>query len=98
MVSILDGDPESMIRAARSAAEQARNNLHGAPAAGVLLFDCVCCGMILKEAFQREVEAVRAVFPEVPIAGFLTYGEIARSHDRREGWHNATAVVAAIPA
>ncbi len=98
MVSILDGDPDSMVRAARAAAEQAQDNLRGANAAGVLLFDCVCRGMILKDAFRREVEAVRSVFRDVPIAGFLTYGEIARSHERLEGWHNTTAVVAAIPA
>jgi hypothetical protein len=35
--------------------------------------------------------------PDVPMAGFLTYGEIARSHDKLDGWHNATAVVVAIP-
>jgi hypothetical protein len=98
MVSILDGDPDSMVRAARTAAEQANAHLGGATAAGVLLFDCVCRGMILKDQFQREIDAVKAVFPNTPIAGFLTYGEIARSHDRLDGWHNATAVVAAIPA
>jgi hypothetical protein len=97
MVSILDGDPDSMVAAARSAAEEARAKLEGAEPAGVLLFDCVCRGMILKDAFQREVDAVRAVFPGVPMAGFLTYGEIARSHVRLDGWHNATAVVVAIP-
>jgi hypothetical protein len=93
MVSILDGDPESII----SAAEEARTSLDGGVAAGVLLFDCVCRGMILKNNFQREIDAVRAVFPDVPIAGFLTYGEIARSHVKLDGWHNATAVVVAIP-
>jgi hypothetical protein len=98
MISILDGEADSMVAAARSAAEEARANLQGAEAAGVLLFDCVCRGMILKEEFHREVEAVRSVFPNVPIAGFLTYGEIARSHERLDGWHNTTAVVAAIPA
>jgi len=98
MVSILDGDPDSMVRAARTAAEQALANLRGETAAGVLLFDCVCRGMILKDQFRREVEAVRSVFRDVPIAGFLTYGEIARSHEQLGGWHNTTAIVAAIPA
>jgi methyl-accepting chemotaxis protein len=97
MVSILDGEPGSMIEAARTAAEQARSQLNGRPAAGVLLFDCVCRGMILKEQFNREVSAVAGVFPKVPIAGFLTYGEIARTHEILEGWHNTTAVVVAIP-
>jgi hypothetical protein len=98
MVSILDGDPDSsMVAAARTAAEEARASLDGATAAGVLLFDCVCRGMILKNDFRREIEAVCSVFPGVPVAGFLTYGEIARSHVKLDGWHNATAVVVAIP-
>jgi len=98
LVSILDGEPTSMIEAARSAAEEAKKHLGGARAAGVLLFDCVCRGMILRHEFNREVAAVRSVFGDVPIAGFLTYGEIARYQGRLDGWHNATAVVAAIPA
>jgi hypothetical protein len=97
MVSILDGDPDSMVAAAQTAAEEARVSLDGATAAGVLLFDCVCRGMILKDEFRREIEAVCSVFPGVPVAGFLTYGEIARSHVKLDGWHNATAVVVAIP-
>ena len=97
MISILDGDPESMLNAAKSAAEEAREHLEGAEAAGVLVFDCVCRGMILKDDFHREISAVREVFGDVPVAGFLTYGEIARYHGRLEGWHNATAVVVAIP-
>ncbi|MGA3120144.1 MAG: FIST N-terminal domain-containing protein [Polyangiaceae bacterium] len=97
MVSILDGEPDSMILAAQAAAKAARASVHG-PVAGVLLFDCVCRGMILKDAFRLEVEAIRTTFPGAPIAGLLTYGEIARSHDRLNGWNNATAVVVAIPA
>jgi hypothetical protein len=38
------------------------------------------------------------VFGDVPVAGFLTYGEIARRPVHLDGWHSATAVVAAIPA
>jgi methyl-accepting chemotaxis protein len=98
MVSVLDGDPDSMVEAAASAAQEAQQHLQGARAAGVLLFDCVCRGMILKDGFQREIDAVRHVFGDVPVAGFLTYGEIARYRGRLDGWHNTTAVVAAIPA
>jgi hypothetical protein len=97
MVSILEGEPDSMVRAAQAAARDARSGLGTGEPAGVVLFDCVCRGMILKKEFHREIEAVRSVFPGVPVAGFLTYGEIARSNDLREGWHNTTAVVVAIP-
>jgi hypothetical protein len=97
-VAILDGEADSMVSAAHRAAEEAHRNLKGAPASAVLLFDCVCRGMILDSAFGREIEAVQSVFPGVPIAGLLTYGEIARFKGRLEGWHNTTAVVVAIPA
>ena len=98
LVTILDGDPTSMVQAAKRAAEEARDRLGGAKAAGVLVFDCVCRGMILKDRFQDEIEAVRSVFGDAPIAGFLTYGEIAKYAGLLDGWHNSTAVVAAIPA
>jgi len=98
MVSILSGEPEAMISAARVAAEEALVALEGRRAAGVILFDCVCRGSMLGPAFGREVDAVRAVFGDVPLAGFLTYGEIARRPGSQEGWHNATAVVVAVPA
>jgi hypothetical protein len=97
-VCILDGEPERMVAAARQAAEEALENLNGAETAGVLLFDCVCRGMILENDFQREIEAVRSVFGDVPMTGFLTYGEIARYRGRFGGWHNTTAVVLAVPA
>ncbi len=97
MVSILDGDPKSMVEAARTAAAEAKEHLGTAEAAGVLLFDCVCRGMILGDGFHREIEAVHSVFGNVPTAGFLTYGEIARYRGNLDGWHNATAVVVAIP-
>jgi methyl-accepting chemotaxis protein len=91
-VCILDGDADAMVEAAAHAAREALSNLDGQRAAGVLLFDCVCRGMILGGAFRREIDAVRSVFPGVPIGGFLTF------KGRLDGWHNTTAVVVAIPA
>lgn len=97
-VCILDSEPQAMIDACGKAAQQARTNVGEGPVAGVLVFDCLCRGMILAREFQKEIEAVRAVFPNVPVAGFLGYGEIARFRSRSEGWHNAASVVVAIPA
>ncbi len=70
MISILDGEPDNMIQAARRAAESAKAGLEGAQPAGVLLFDCVCRGMILRDAFRREIEAVRSVFGTCPWRAF----------------------------
>jgi hypothetical protein len=97
-VCILGGTRSDLLAAADRAAREASERLGGHRAAGILLFDCICRGTILDEDFDREIEAVRGVFPGVPIAGFLTYGEIARYSGRLDGWHNTTAVVAAIPA
>ncbi|MBK7859276.1 MAG: FIST C-terminal domain-containing protein [Archangiaceae bacterium] len=97
-VCILDGEVAPMVSAARDAAKEARDNLAFAKPAGVLLFDCICRGMILKDNFSQEIAAIRAEFGAVPIAGFLTYGEIADYKNSTDGWHNTTAVVVAIPA
>src|SRR5207249_782821 len=97
-VSILDGVPGSMVAAAKAAAEEAKSNLQGGRAAGVLLFDCVCRGLILKDRFPQEIAAIRSVMGDVPVAGFLTYGEIASYGGSVESWHNTTAVCVAIPA
>ena len=97
-VCILDGEPESMVSAAREAAREAKAGLNGDGAAGVLVFDCVCRGMILKDQFQKEIDGIRSELGDVPVAGFLTYGEIARYRGKLDGWHNTTAVVVAIPA
>jgi hypothetical protein len=97
-VSILDGKRDDLVAAARAAAEEARESLAGAKPAGVVLFDCICRGSILDKEFQRELDSIKTVFPNVPLVGFLTYGEIARYRGNLNGWHNTTAVVAAIPA
>ena len=97
-VCILDGQPDKMVTAAQEAAREAARRLEGGRAAGVVVFDCVCRGMILKDRFRQEIDAIRTVFGDVPVAGFLTYGEIARYGGKLDGWHNTTAVVVAIPA
>ena len=88
----------SMTEACRQAAESAREALGGAKPAAVIVFDCVCRGAILGDSFDQEIAALRGVFPDVPITGFLTYGEIARTGGRLDGWHNTTCVVVALPA
>jgi hypothetical protein len=97
-ICIVTSDPEALIAASRRAAQEARQSLKGARAAGVLVFSCFCRTLILGGEFKREVDAIRDVFPDTPIAGFVTYGEIARFSGRLDGYHNTTVVVAALPA
>lgn len=95
-IAILDGDAKGLVEAAENAGKEAKKGLVG-ECAGTLLFDCVCRGQLLGDAFKQEISAVRRAFGEVPMTGFLTYGEIARYHGRLQGWHNTTAVVLAFP-
>jgi len=96
-VCIVRGDEGAVVAAAREAAEAAKSQLGSVPAAGVLVFSCVCRGMVLGERYADEIEAIRSVFPDVPIAGFSSYGEVACTSERLDGYHNNTIVVAAIP-
>ena len=96
-VAIVRGEPEQLLRAARSAAEQALADIDG-PAAGVLVISCITRGLVLGDRFGEEIEAVVDVFGRgVPVAGFLSYGEVARVRGKLDGYHNHTIVVAAIP-
>lgn len=97
-ICVIGADASALVGAARAAAAEARGNLKGRPAAGVLVFSCITRKFVLGDQYNREVSAVRAVFPDVPISGFLSYGEIARFNGRLDGYHNATCVVAALPA
>lgn len=96
-VCIVRGAEEDIIDAARVAAEDAKDGLGGVQAAGILVFSCVCRGMVLGPRYAEEIRAIRAVFPDVPIAGFSSYGEVARTESRLDGYHNNTIVVVAIP-
>lgn len=97
-VSILGASRDTLLGAARLAASEARGRLGERKPAGVLMFASVARQATLRERYHLEVAAVREAFPEVPVAGFLTYGEIARYSARLEPWHNSSLVVAALPA
>jgi len=96
-VTILHGERSDLVAAAGNAARQARAALEGGEAAAVLVFDCGSRGLSLGPEFPSEVAAVRQVFPSTPVAGLLTYGEVARYRGRLDAWHHSTAVVVAIP-
>jgi len=95
-ICILGGDDKSMNAATEQAAYA---SVSESKIAGLLVFSCICRKAMLGAGFVREIETIRRVAgPQVPIAGFLTYGEIARSKGKLEGWHNTTTVVVGIPA
>ena len=98
LVSVVSSDEESLTRAAREAADEASRNLGAEAAAGVVVFDCICRRTILGDHFSREVDAIVGAFERgLPLIGCATYGEIARFGGKLNGFHNATAVVLALP-
>jgi methyl-accepting chemotaxis protein len=94
---ITESDADRQVSSARQAARLARERLGGVPAAGAVVFDCICRNLILGERFDAAVRAISQELGDVPISGFETYGEIALDVGEMSGFHNTTSVVLAFP-
>ena len=93
---LTQGDVGSVLAAAATSTEEAINALGGREAVGLLLFDCVSRRSVFgEEGAQEETERISACSGGVPMAGFYTYGEIARTSGSG-GFHNQTLVTLAI--
>jgi len=90
------GDADSVMAATDAACTDAFEPLDGRPPLGVLAFDCIARRGVLGEpGIQREIERVGKASGGAPVAGFYTYGEIAR-RSAVGGFHNQTLVVLAL--
>jgi methyl-accepting chemotaxis protein len=96
VLRITQSTPERQIDSARKAAREASAQLKG-PAAGALVFDCICRNLILGDHFGAAVRGMSEELGGVPLAGFETYGEIALDAGDMSGFHNTTSVVLAFP-
>ncbi len=95
MVRIMEGDMDSVLRATNVACEQALAGLDGRSPSGVLAFDCIARkGVLGDDGVIDEVGRITDFVPGAPVAGFYTYGEIARTRGV-SGFHNQTLVVVA---
>lgn len=89
------GDYSSVLEAAVESARTAVSALGEEPAVGLLLFDCVSRKSIFGEKqLQEETSLINKQCQGIPMAGFYTYGEIARTHGSG-GFHNQTLVTLA---
>jgi hypothetical protein len=92
---IMEGDAGSVLDATTAACSQAIEGLTGRRPLGFLAFDCIARrGVLGNEGIREEVTQIRSHAQEAPVAGFYTYGEIARTHGV-SGFHNQTLVVLA---
>ncbi|MEX2587498.1 MAG: FIST N-terminal domain-containing protein [Actinomycetota bacterium] len=93
---IMEGDDASVLEATDTACTQALTALGDRQPVGVLAFDCIARRGVLGEAgIKNEIDRIGALCKGVPIAGFYTYGEIARTNGIG-GFHNQTLVVLAV--
>lgn len=93
---IMEGDGGSVLEATNGACADALAGLDGNPPLGLVAFDCIARRGVLGDGgIEREVQRIAEFAGGAPVAGFYTYGEIARTHGMR-GFHNQTLVVLAI--
>lgn len=91
----MEGDADSVLAATDRACDAALSALNGARPLGLLAFDCIARREVLGEGIRAEIDRVAEVAGGAPVAGFYTYGEIARTHGI-SGFHNQTLVVLAV--
>jgi len=96
LVWIMEGDADSVLNATDAACDDALQSLEGQKPLGLLAFDCIARrGVLGDEGIAREVQRISDYAVGAPVAGFYTYGEIARTHGI-SGFHNQTLVVLAL--
>jgi hypothetical protein len=93
---IMEGDVDSVLGATDAACRDSLAVLGGRPPLGLLAFDCIARrGVLGAEGIVAEIARVAAIAGGAPVAGFYTYGEIARTYGM-SGFHNQTLVVLSI--
>jgi hypothetical protein len=96
IVWFLEGDVESVLDATRGACREAVDALDGRDPLVLLAFDCAARRLVLgEEGIERETELIAGHACGAPVAGFYSYGEIARTRGAA-GFHNETLVVLAV--
>ncbi len=92
----MEGDDTSVLEATDAACSDALASLDGHKPVGFLAFDCIARrGVLGDDGIRREVERIGLHAGGAPIAGFYTYGEIARTNGV-SGFHNQTLVILAL--
>ena len=92
----MEGDASSVLEATDAACADALAPLEGRRPLGMIAFDCIARrGVLGDDGIRTEIERVAKHADGAPVAGFYTYGEIARTRGI-SGFHNQTLVVLAV--
>jgi hypothetical protein len=96
LVWVMEGHAQSVLEATDAACADSLAALGGRPPLGMIAFDCVARRAVLGEwGIRSEISRLAVMASGAPVAGFYTYGEIARTRGVR-GFHNQTLVVLAV--
>ncbi|HEX6403150.1 MAG TPA: FIST N-terminal domain-containing protein [Pseudonocardiaceae bacterium] len=96
LVWTMEGDADSVLAATDAACRDALAALDGRPPLGMLALDWIARrGVLGGQGIHTEIQRLALIAEQVPVAGFYTYGEIARTRGMR-GFHNQTLVVLSI--
>jgi hypothetical protein len=96
LVWIMEGSAGSVLDATDAACQDSLAALDGHSPLGMLAFDCIARRSVLGEhRISAEIDRLATNAGGAPVAGFYTYGEIARTRGMR-GFHNQTLVVLSI--
>jgi hypothetical protein len=96
LVWIMEGDARSVLEATDAACGDSLAALGGRRPLGMIAFDCIARRSVLGDAgIRAEIGRITDIAAGAPVAGFYTYGEIARTRGPR-GFHNQTLVVMSV--
>ncbi len=97
-VSLTCGDIASVLHASEEAARLALSDLGNARVAMIFCYSCMARKIVLGSRTQEEIELIRRkIGPDIPIAGFYSYGEYSPIKCRGASYlHNETATVSVI--
>jgi hypothetical protein len=94
ILQVMSADDEGLIEGARRAAAEAVSTLTE-KARIVLVFSCGSRVALLGDRVRDEVVAISSALDGVPVCGFYTYGEFARTAGS-SGFHNSSVSVLAL--
>ena len=93
---MMESDARSVLEATEAACSDSIAALGGRPPLGMIAFDCIGRRSVLgEEGIRREIDRLAAMASGAPVAGFYTYGEIARTRGAR-GFRTQTLVVPSV--
>jgi hypothetical protein len=93
-VQVVTSSPERLIESAKTISTRVLEPFESAAVRGAMVFDCGARMRLLGDRYGAEVAAFQGG-RRFPMVGTTCYGEIAKFAGSVDGFHNATAVMAA---